>query len=193
MAKRKSTRKKYPGLLNQPMESHQTPSEILMGADKPSPENRAKNFQQFFQRLSLLFEHYGLRMGEFEKLALELARAHVPGFRYRGPDERKRGAPQKWMPHKSFELYADVNALIRQKAKREKRCSVSQACRILAETPRYAARYKGQKHKSLLRRYQEVALKIRARWSGATKQSSGGDPAAVLIDFLAMPELRGKS
>ncbi len=100
MARRNKRAGKYSGVLATPMRFHRYPRETLVGGVVPEETWRAKqgeaerkNLEQFVERVVALFKHYGVAPGDFVTLAMELAQAHVEGFRFREPGERGRGRP----------------------------------------------------------------------------------------------------
>lgn len=150
MSKRKSL---YTGILNEPMELH-TARQSFLGGDPGAAEKAehvAKNLEQFWARIEALFKHYGVDMSDPMTLALELAKNHVLGFSYAERSKRGRGRPGKWtVGFKGLELYADVKWLATQGH------SDLNACRILAENPKYKERYGGESKETLHRRYLEA-------------------------------------
>jgi len=108
---------------------------------------------QLSQRVSALYEHYGLdqaSQGAEIKLVLRLACDFVPGFEILTGPKRGKGRPKKWHEFKSPELLADVSAL-----KRMGKTALN-ACRILSQLQRYAPRYGNKTPRTLYRRYQEA-------------------------------------
>ncbi len=100
MAMRNKRTDKYSGVLATPMRFHRYPRETLVGGVVPEEtwrakqvEDERKNLEQFVERVVALFKHYGVAPGDFATLAMKLAQAHVPGFRFREPGERGRGRP----------------------------------------------------------------------------------------------------
>ena len=98
MAKPNKRKVKYSGVLAAPMQFYRYPRETLVGGPVPEEtwrakqgEAEAKNLDQFLERVVALFMHYDVPAGDFTTLALKLAWAHVPGFRFRSPGERTRG------------------------------------------------------------------------------------------------------
>ena len=95
MAKRHKRTGNYSGVLATPMQVHRSGARILGGETLRAREAEAKrkNLEQFVERVVALFKHYGVAPGDFVTLAMKLAQAHVPGFRFREPGERGRGRP----------------------------------------------------------------------------------------------------
>lgn len=200
MAKPKSI---YSGVLNTPMVPFlPTLSDGILGYSEPGVREKADRMDraQIKERLAALDRHYQIDraspMADVE-LVFKLARVHVPGFQYHDPGKRGRGRSGKWKDGKSLELYADVKALIRLKPEH----SASGACRILAETKKYSARYKGEKHKNLLRRYHGALSAARPKkeapesfMGGVVHRllSRGGLDDDWAIAAFAMKELGGK-
>jgi hypothetical protein len=102
-------------------------------------------------RIDLLFLHFGIDRTDWTSLAMELAIAHVPGFRW-----GKRTGPKKiWDSTAYTELLAAVEGV-----KQEKGCNDSKACRIILKSPDFAKerwkKGKGQTHRSLMTRLSEA-------------------------------------
>ena len=144
---------KYPGILNEPMVFHAPSMAAALLGYEPSKDRETaneKSGEQFFSRVIALFEYYKIDLnkdGAAMLLALALAQDHVPGFKYKDINKRGRGRPGKWKGFKSIELYADVKQLANQGH------SDLNACRILAENPKYRERYEGETAENLHRRY----------------------------------------
>jgi len=149
----------YLGVLNEPMDFQIARTSLLFG--KPTTamkcEYTEENIKSFFSRVMALFEHYELDIGEEGapmSLALALAQDHVPGFQIKDKKKRGRGRPGKWTGFKRLELYADVKCLS------SRGHSDLNACKILAENVKYAARYGNQTKGNLHRRYIEGVTNI---------------------------------
>lgn len=108
------------------------------------------------KRYLALLDHYGLNPQEPQsdrKLAMALAREHVPGFRVEvGGVPPKSGRPLKWHPGRLVALWADVQFLLMEGHSKSKR----NACRLLAINPNYSKHYGGETSGSLWRRFMEA-------------------------------------
>ncbi len=96
MAKRHKRTGNYSGVLATPRQVHRSGAGILLEEEElcaREGEAKRKNLEQFVERVVALFKHYGVAQGDFVTLAMKLAQAHVPGFRFREPGERGRGRP----------------------------------------------------------------------------------------------------
>lgn len=95
MAKQHKPTDNYTGVLATPMQVHRPRARILAQETRRVREGEAerKNLEQFAERVDALFKHYGVVSGDFVSLAMELAQAHVPGFRFREPGVRRQGRP----------------------------------------------------------------------------------------------------
>lgn len=148
----------YSGILAKPIV---VPRHLLVGgllSTADDDEQRKADFSTWYRneivrRLAALFELCGTKLGEpdaWATVAMDLAYKHIPGFQVRSVDHRGKGRPGKWKGDRSVELFADVTALM----KRGK--SALNACRLLVTMDRFAVRYKGEKQKTLYRRYLEA-------------------------------------
>lgn len=82
-------------------------------------------------KINLLWDHYGLEVGNYHSLVLELARDFVPGF----SEETPRGRPIKWdLPAKGF-LYIEVERMKSQLAGHED--DMRRVCTLVSELPRW--------------------------------------------------------
>jgi len=132
--------KPYRGVLVKPMTWH---------------SDKERNNEQMFARLDALLEHFQIWKGDPDHmfhLACALAQVYVPGCKWAERGRKGRGKPTKWRGRKSQELYADVRLLLQERPKR----TLMDACRILATTARFKARYGGDTPANLYRRYQEA-------------------------------------
>jgi hypothetical protein len=89
------------------------------------------------RKLSLLASHYGLdvRWDTLIPLILRLAMDTVPGFAV-DFGQGKAGRRKEWSAARCAELIADAEAV-----KIERGCKDSEACHILAQSPRFKSRY----------------------------------------------------
>ena len=127
--------KKFEGVLSKPM--------VLPGL-LGNAEAEAKDWKE---RIDALYERYGVRFGEpgaDRRVAMGLAVDVVPGFKTQLPKPNPKGGPiPTWVGLKVFELYADVEVLVRKGKKK------SNAFVILSKR----ARYRKYSSKTLHRRY----------------------------------------
>lgn len=134
-----SPKARYYGELNEPIELPQ------VGGWLKTPEQRRQERDKlltaaFHERRPILFEHYDLAFGDFERLALELAIRHVPGFTWRrGVD---KGRPQVWSLANLKALHRDMEAAIAERPMRK----VADAARIVARRDPWAQLLKGHKN-----------------------------------------------
>ncbi len=137
MAKRNKRTGDYSGVLATPMRFHRYPWKTLVGGVVPEETWRAKqgeaerkNLEQFVERVVALFKHYGVAPGDFVTLAMELAQAHVCGFRFREPGERGRGRPSGTDTAEEIiervELFREIIPLADKKG-------LKQACEIISK------------------------------------------------------------
>ena len=101
------------------------------------------------EKIPLLFEHFGITQTgtdlDYRVLAVALAATYVPGFQIVDPASKtKAGRKIKWTDERHIKLFADVEAL-----KRDKHLSSRGACRVLSKAPRYKARWGGISMKTL--------------------------------------------
>lgn len=148
----KPRKPKYSGVLNDPIT---LPAGGLLDDEKSLARQRVESgYCQYRDRVRTLLEYYGLDPKDkrgLEKLALLLAKDHVPGFHVHDAiSGRSAGAgrPQQWSSVRYCELYADVLALQRKKPGLSRRG----ACRILSQRKRY----QGLKLESLNQRFKEA-------------------------------------
>ena len=150
-------KKKYTGILNEPMNLHAVSSmaTALQGLELTKDDETAneQNMNQLTSRMKSLYEFYGIQQFTPDSelsMVLALASAHVPGFQWKDPLKKKGGRPSKWKGDKSAELYADVKYL------ESTGLSALSACHHLTTNQKYSNRYKGETKKNLYRRYQEA-------------------------------------
>jgi hypothetical protein len=84
---------------------------------------------EVFSKLPALFEAHGVRPGDWMTLAIELAKAHVPGFQVNDPP----GAPTKWCITEKAEFRIDVDSVIA-----DKKLSIPEAIKLVIRQPRWA-------------------------------------------------------
>jgi hypothetical protein len=157
-------KRNFPGILARPMVwKFLPPADVpVLGATLSDEERRVMqrdNQDQFALRLAALFEHYEIGPAvadPWRALAVSLALDFVPGFEIRSIARRERGATKKWDGFRAARLLADVASLMKRGSKGKN------ACRLLTELPRYAARYGHEKPDSLYRRYKEAKGIVRA-------------------------------
>ena len=111
----------YPGKLNEPLEP---------GDDEPisSPPGEFELRPEFNERFELLFKHFSISKDHperWKKLALALAKNHVPGFQEKQPETR--GRPSKWEISDEFVLCCEF-VFLQISGKSER-----QAAKILSE------------------------------------------------------------
>jgi hypothetical protein len=73
----------------------------------------------------------------WERVAIVLARRHVPGFSTRDPlKKKKHGAPREWTDERRAQLIADIEYLRKTSGK-----SIREICKILPRLTGYSARW----------------------------------------------------
>jgi hypothetical protein len=148
----------YKGRLAEPMYSDDyfRPSGLLVEkSDEIARQEKERFLREFYDRIDLLFSHWNIDGKDWRSLAITLAIAHVPGLRSE-PSQKRTGPAQIWDYTGYTELLAAVERL-----KKERDCSDSEACGVIARSPRFAkARWnKGKRrasHRSLLSRLSEA-------------------------------------
>jgi hypothetical protein len=99
----------YPGKLNEPLEpSVDEPVSLPPGEFESRPE--------FGEKFELLFNHFSISKDDpesWKKLALALAKNHVPGFQERQPETR--GRKSKWVSTDEFALWYEFDILLKQR------------------------------------------------------------------------------
>jgi hypothetical protein len=118
---------------------------------------------EYDERFGLLCDHFSIRRDDpdrWRKLALALAKTHVPGFQERGP----RGAPKKMPSTQEFLLWERFLALAR------KHKSERAAAEILAKQLNRSNPAQPTSSKALLRRLQRFGAAVNAAW--LSKQGS---------------------
>lgn len=135
---------------------------------------------QFAERLEALFNHYGIRrpidapqtedqaLGvawAWGALALALAEAHVPGFRFRETSMpgRKRGGRKidpKLVYTLVFEKLRRPRKLTAQRLTAPRRLSVLEVCRLLSKSH---SEFKGIKPETIRRAFNEARMEKRKR------------------------------
>ncbi len=120
-------KKKYTGALNKPMLEFTYPHNDGLRLSDRNIEAKNKDTGEEFDKLSLLAKHY--KIDESNKhagllLALELARAHVPGFKR----INKAGTPKVWHKTRLCELRKDVD-----RYKTIRKINIKQACSELSK------------------------------------------------------------
>jgi hypothetical protein len=186
MPKRPTVR--YSGILAEPVLWEYPRPSILLGDPTPDEVDRMAqaNSRQLAERMAALFRHYGINPADdfaFGQLALKLAIDWVPGFQVVFKPPKGVGRPSKWKGGiKGVELFADVKALVR------KGHSERAACRILATSPKYAERYKGEKERNLHRRYLEALKNAPSffRKLMERNQSAGAPVETWVVEVFAL-------
>ena len=106
----------YPGKLNEPLEP---------GEDEPIslPPGEFEAQPEFNERLELLFEYFSISKDDpegWKKLALALAKTHVPGFQEKQPETR--GRRNEWEMTDEFALWYEFDILLK-KGKKERQAA----------------------------------------------------------------------
>jgi len=110
--------------------------------DKHNKEEIGRALHESLEKLGDLLKHYEIDptpddQSAYVMLSLKMAMEFVPGFKVKNVSTRRQKGRQKiWDPIKYTELLADVTLL-----KSEKNGSDSEACSILATSPRFASRW----------------------------------------------------
>jgi hypothetical protein len=115
----------YPGDLNEPLPKLE---DLLSGRFEEAQRHR---MDEMWRRLFLLFDHFEIDRTDphrWGRLAICLAQKHVPGFQDAKP---KPGREKEWDFENDWRLFNDVRELM------AKQPSISNACRILSNQPRY--------------------------------------------------------
>ena len=85
----------------------------------------------------------------WERVAIALARRHVPGFSTRDPlKKKKHGAPREWTDERRAQLIADIEYLRKTSGK-----SIREICKILPRLRGYSARWGRETGEALRREY----------------------------------------
>jgi hypothetical protein len=99
----------YPGKLNEPLEpSVDEPVSLSPGEFESRPE--------FDEKFELLFDYFSISKDppeRWQKLALALAKTHVPGFQERQPETR--GRRNEWQMTDEFALWYEFDILLKQR------------------------------------------------------------------------------
>lgn len=131
-----SRAKKYTGPLRTKIKLPRLPNEPTILADKNKTKEKyeailkARNnilLGELDKKIPLVFEHHEISTNDsnkWEKLALKLAKAHIPGFQIQHTVGRKI----KWSDQLYVILYRDVN-----KVKEENKFNIEEACEYLLE------------------------------------------------------------
>lgn len=117
----------YKGDLAKPMEP---PVIGILATDKQISKVADKESDELVRRYELLFAHYAITFGDWQRLAMALAREHVPGFRYA---QAKAGAKRTWHSLDRAELKVEIDEMIKEAADPAK--GVNWAAGILASKP----------------------------------------------------------
>lgn len=83
---------------------------------------------EVFSKLPALFDAHGVQPGDWMALAIELAKAHVPGFQVNDPP----GAPTKWCITEKAEFRIDVDSVIA-----DMHLSIPEAIKLVIRQPRW--------------------------------------------------------
>jgi hypothetical protein len=102
---------------------------LLANPDEVARRGEEDLLKEMICRFDLLFLHFGIDRIDWISLAIALAIAHVPGFRW----GKRTGPAEIWDPITYTELWAAVERL-----KKEKGCSDSEACRMISKSPEFA-------------------------------------------------------
>jgi hypothetical protein len=122
-----SKRKRYQGLLAKPIKMPRVPLKFV-GAVTPkrgeeyarAVDEQRKEFEGSFRdalaiRVELLFQHFGVPLGDWRKLTLELAKRHVPAF---SPRLKKGDGPKEKKPSPAAVALVDDISPIRRDVRR---------------------------------------------------------------------------
>ncbi|MDL2336457.1 MAG: hypothetical protein QFE16_01315 [Pseudomonadota bacterium] len=94
---------KYAGPLNKPI----TRKRIGLLADEPTYQAESRRITaEMFSKLPALFAAHGVNEGDWLALSIELAKAHVPGFKVHNPAGRKT----EWGVADKAEFHCDVDS-----------------------------------------------------------------------------------
>jgi hypothetical protein len=125
----------YPGKLNEPLEPRENPppieSEEYPEDVAPAETSGAPEFEwrlEYDEKFDLLYDHFSIERDDPErwmKLALVLAKQHVPGFQEKHTETR--GRRRKWEISDEFALWYEFDILVKN-GKTER-----QAAKILLE------------------------------------------------------------
>jgi hypothetical protein len=135
MSKRPSERNFYKGILRTPLRSPWISS---------LEDDRAKRKAEIRGKFRCLVDHYGIdpkSKNPWLTLALALARQHVPGLK-----EEKRGA-RGWSPEKRTNLYRAVLTKQADAKNAGKKCSIENACKMLARESEWRSAWRTLKRR----------------------------------------------
>jgi len=168
--------KKYTGILNTPILEFSYPFNDGLRLSERNIEAKRKDTNEEFNKLMLLAKHHGIDENDKHAgllLALELARAHVPGFKR----IKKAGAPKLWDTAKLCELKHDI-----EQYKKITKLSVSTTCKELANCEPWC---------DLLKEHRDIPEVLRTQYYNAKEVNCISDEESFAI-FMQEYETRKK-
>jgi len=124
----------------------------------------------------------------WERVAIALARRHVPGFSTRDPlKKKKHGAPREWTDERRAQLIADIEYLRENSGK-----SIREICKILPRLRGYTARWGRETGEALrveygqARKRNDVLFNLIFCGPEATIPGNGMDRVAAAIQRHAL-------
>lgn len=140
---------KYTGKLAKPIVRRRVG--LLMTDEQLASIDRAE-FAELFSKLPLLAEAHGVSHGDWFALAVSLARAHVPGFKFVEP----AGRPVRWHALDKAHFKLDVDSF------RATGKTLDASIRIVAKRDEWSAKVAGMKPAALRQHYYSAD----PRWVG---------------------------
>lgn len=161
--------------------------------DKHNKEEIGRAFLESLKKLDDLLRHYEIEAipndnSAYVLLSLRMAMEFVPGFKIKNVStHRQKGRKKIWDPIKYSELLADVTLL-----KSEKNRSDSEACSILANSPRFASRWGGFDKRTLENRLVKATDRTEnpliVLYESVKAQISEEQFFSILVDSFAITE-----
>lgn len=122
---------------------------------------------EVFSKLPALFEAHRVEPGDWMSLALELAKAHVPGFQVNAP----AGRPTKWCVTEKAEFRIDVDSIIS-----DKKLSIPEAIKLAIRQPRWAEQTARMTMGALEKQYKTTDMRwVKVVQDARSWEQMGGD------------------